>query len=212
MYKILASSFIASVMAVSLVSLPAQAGSGKAAAQTDEAMYKDLSPQQRSVATGLPQAPSTATASTDALRVSVDLDRDSGQYRIGDSLTLKINVSEDAYVEVWNVGTSGKVTRIFPNAFSQDNHIKAGQTVSLPAADAGYEFAVMEPQGWELVTVFASDKPDSPTRDFIASSSQSDPFPVLRPQASALVKDLHPIIAQTHPRSSFVHKTYRIVN
>ncbi len=211
MYKILASSLITSVVAVSLMSLPAQAGSGSATAQTDETMYKDLSPQQRSVATGLPQVSSTETASTDALRISVDLDRDSREYRIGDTLSLSINVSEDAYVEVWNVGTSGKVTRIFPNAFAQDNHVKAGQTVSLPGAGAEYEFAVMEPQGWELVTVFASDQPESPTRDFIASAEQSNPFPVLRPQASALVKDLHPVIQKAHPRSTFVHKTYQIV-
>ncbi len=208
MYKILTSTLIASVLVVGSVSSPTLAA-GTGITQDNENLYKDISPQQRSVVTGLPEAPAGAA---DGLRLNVNLDRESRTYRIGETLSINISVNEDAYVEVWNIGTSGNVTRVFPNTYAKDNHVKAGQTITVPGANDDYVLKVMQPQGKELVTVFASDRPLSLTEQYVQNPGGSGVFAVMGPKASVLVKDIQPKVRQAHPRSAFKHSVYTIEN
>ena len=58
--------------------------------------------------------------------VTTTLNRSDGKYKHGDSLILTVKTTVDAYIWVFDTGTSGKVHQIFPNRHEKDNFSKLG--------------------------------------------------------------------------------------
>ena len=94
-----------------------------------------------------------------SLSVMTLLDRADATYAVGEAVRLAIKANEDAYVTVLNIGASGKVTQLFPNAAQSDNKVKAGETVEIPSAASGAQIRVGGPVGAELIKVIATSKP-----------------------------------------------------
>ncbi|CAH2602432.1 conserved protein of unknown function [Rhodovastum atsumiense] len=72
-----------------------------------------------------------------ALPPRVGLDSGRGPqpaYRVGESITLRVQPDADAYVYCYYQDASGTVARIFPNRFQPDAFIPANQAVSVPPA------------------------------------------------------------------------------
>jgi hypothetical protein len=116
----------------------------------------------------LPPAPPSAGAAppafpveTSQLRVRVWTDRRS--YRVGESIRFYFMTSRDAYLTLINLGTSGRSTIIFPNAYSQGNFVRGGVTYSVPGPTDGFRFRIEAPPGLEIIRVIASDIPWSPS-------------------------------------------------
>lgn len=86
-------------------------------------------------------------------------------FSLGDTLQLRVSVNEDCYVYVLNIGTSGKVTLLFPNRFTPDNRARSGASVTLPAQSDPYDLTVTGKPGREIVQVFALDRPIDDARD-----------------------------------------------
>ncbi|HEX7022558.1 MAG TPA: DUF4384 domain-containing protein [Trueperaceae bacterium] len=98
--------------------------------------------------------------------VQVTLDRQAGSgdipsYGIGDSIRIGVSVSDDAYVYLFNVRSSGEVVQILPNRLDQggDNYVQAGQTVYFPPQGARYTFEIDGPTGLDKVIAVASKEP-----------------------------------------------------
>ena len=178
-------------LALSLAAAGAQAGQDGAAAA---AMFKDLdirqAPMARIAASPTSEAGGASSETAGKLSVRASLDRADSVYKDGEKLVLTVSTTEDAYVWVFDTGTSGKVHQIFPNRYEKNNFVRAGAPVSIPGADSKYDLAVSHPRGAELITVIAS-KDDTPlTRDMIDRETGAGPFLALRGTASSVAKDL----------------------
>jgi hypothetical protein len=46
---------------------------------------------------------------------------------MGQEIVVRFSSTESAFAALYDIDSSGRVTLLFPNKFSQDNHLKAGQ-------------------------------------------------------------------------------------
>ena len=146
---------------------------------------------------------SAQTTASPRFEVKTAVDRPDARYRHGDTLTLTVDVTEDAYVWVFDTGTSGKVHQIFPNRYESDNFVRAGNAISIPPPGSEYQLLVSHPKGVELLTVIAS-KDDIPmTRDLVDQDTEAGPFLALG-DADSVAKDLN-ITLKEKPVSRVVH-------
>jgi len=98
-------------------------------------------------AASTPPAPAAGSEPSPQLKLWTD----ATQHKIGDKAKVFFQANRDGYVTLVNVGTSGKITILFPNAYSPSHAVKGGQTYSVPGADDPYELTLGGPEGVELV-------------------------------------------------------------
>ena len=79
--------------------------------------------------------------------------------RLGQKVIFQVTASEDCYVYVIDIGTTGRTTILFPNRFSADNRLHARWPLILPTSIDSYEFVLSGISGRELVQVVALDCP-----------------------------------------------------
>ena len=183
-----------------------------ALAGDDASITKDLHISQAPMVTNI--VPTSSGPGEAGLSVFASADRgDGGAYKDGDKVRLSVEVSEDAYVWVYDTGTSGKVHQIFPNRFEEDNRARAGEAVSIPGPEANYDFQVSRPQGRELITVIAttSDRPLAPQLLQTEVSGGDGPFLALVGDAASVAKDLSISLREDHPVWTKAQTTIRIV-
>jgi Domain of unknown function (DUF4384) len=118
----------------------------------EDLILRDLSAEQAT-------AFQAGTPAPGSLRVSTWVDRHDLTYARGDGVRIFVKTNEDAYVTIINVGPSGKVTQLFPNAFQRSNRVAANRALEVPSADAGSRINVSGPVGAELIKVFVSSEP-----------------------------------------------------
>jgi hypothetical protein len=123
---------------------------GAAAPADDAGMARDLSVVQE------PLYHMTGPA-VSKLKISAWFDHEDNAYSPGDSLKLFVRPNASSYITVVNVGTSGKVTVLFPNRVAHSNRVTGGRVLALPTA--GWKLRVGGPEGVEVVKVFASTSP-----------------------------------------------------
>jgi Domain of unknown function (DUF4384) len=146
-------SMAATIAAASIVVATAGfATAGISKADNDETAMRDLSPQQV-------EAFKAGSSRESSLRVTASVDRSDMTYAKGEAVKLRVKVNEDAYVVIYNVGPTGKITQLFPNKFQKDGLIKAGHSSEIPPADSKTEIKVTGDTGAELIKFFASNKP-----------------------------------------------------
>ena len=173
--------------------------------------YKDLSIEQRAMVEQVVPEPAATTSSGSALSLTTLLDRAEGTYRPGETVALTVKSTKDAYIWVFDTGTSGRVHQLFPNEYAADNFVRAGHSLTLPDAQDDYQFVVSQPAGVELLTVVASPNNKPLTQNFIDRETSAGPFLALLGTAASLSKDLHITIQQDHPGAVAQHQVFRIV-
>ena len=176
--------------------------------------YKDLSIEQRAMVEHVAPAPAGAVSSGSSgssLQLTTMLDRAEGTYKPGESVALTVKTTQDAYIWVFDTGTSGRVHQLFPNEYAADNFVRAGHSLTLPSAQDDYQFVVSQPAGVELLTVIASPDDKPLTRNLIDRETSAGPFLALLGTAASLSKDLHVAIKQEHPGAVAHHQVFRIV-
>jgi len=89
----------------------------------------------------------------------INLAVDKGRYYIREEdperVTVTVQPTRNCYIYLLNIGSSGAITVIFPNAFEPDNFVRAGQKYVIPSTD-NYVFEVGGPQGQESVKAIAT--------------------------------------------------------
>jgi hypothetical protein len=170
---------------------------GTASAEEPEAYLKDLHIRQMPMATGLTPPPSSPTRPEAGLAVSASVDRPDRSYQHGENLVLTVETTEDAYVWVFDTGTSGKVHQIYPNQYETTNFLAANVPIEIPRADSRYQLAVSHPEGAELITVVAS-KDKTPLTPELIDTSGGGPFLALRGDAASVAKDLSITLREQH--------------
>jgi hypothetical protein len=82
--------------------------------------------------------------------------RAKSSYRVGESITVFFRSNRDCYLTLLNIGSSGKLTVLFPNGDQRENFTVAGRTYQIPGADAGFEFQLQGPPGLEKLKAIAT--------------------------------------------------------
>ena len=91
----------------------------------------------------------------------IDIWTDKKEYTIGDTLTIYVRSDKDCYLSLLDIGTSGKLTLLFPNSLYKDNFIQGGKTYSIPGDFWGFSLKVLAPLGIERIKAIATLKPFS---------------------------------------------------
>ncbi|MEW6608218.1 MAG: DUF4384 domain-containing protein [bacterium] len=78
------------------------------------------------------------------------------KYRIGDKINVCFRSTKDCYLTLLNIGTSGKLTILFPNGLYRNNLISANQSYEIPGKEYGFEYGVLGPPGIEKLKAIAT--------------------------------------------------------
>lgn len=80
-------------------------------------------------------------------------------YRVGERAVVSFQADRDAYVTLFNLGTSGKLTLLYPNPFARNNFVRAGEVVQFPRRSDGFEYVIEGPRGTERIKAIATTAP-----------------------------------------------------
>jgi len=120
---------------------------------------------------------------TSARDINIAPRQTQNQYRVGDKIIIAFRASQDCYLTLLNIGSSGKLLILFPNALHQDNFIRANQVYRIPDADYGFEYQLQGPSGIETLKAIATEK----SVELVESnfSADGDFFETKTPQVAA---------------------------
>jgi len=144
-----------------------------------------------------PPAPSTApTASAPAAPPAPSGDApaqfklwtDKTKHKIGEPVKVFFQANRNGYVTLVNVGTSGKITILYPNAYTPNHAVKAGQTYSVPSQEDPYELTLGGPEGVELVYALFTT---GPTRFIEENLTKDTAFAPVNEKAEAITRDIN---------------------
>ena len=119
-------------------------------------------------------------------------------YTISDTLEIGLTVSENSYVYLFNIRSTGSITQLLPNAIDPHNALTAGQSKYFPNKGAGYSFSVEGPTGLNKLIAIATKVPlettkivnfESPKAFFLTTIESEDVF----------VANLEQLLAQVLP-------------
>ncbi len=79
-------------------------------------------------------------------------------YCDGDSIEIYFRTNIDAYVAIYDIDTTGRIQRLFPNRRARDNFVYGGQVNRVPSS-YGHHFEVEGPSGWETLRAVAAIDP-----------------------------------------------------
>jgi len=84
---------------------------------------------------------------------------DKNSYTIGEKVVFNVEAERDCYLTLIDIGTSGNLTVLFPNAYDQNNRIQAGRRYEIPGASYGFDIHVGGPTGVERVKAIVTTQP-----------------------------------------------------
>jgi len=92
-------------------------------------------------------------------KIELWTDEGKAAYKVGDKVNFLFKTEKDCYVTLIDIGTSGKVTKLFPNKWHESNKVDSGKTYRIPPVDSGFVFKVEGPDGMEFVKAIATLDP-----------------------------------------------------
>ena len=148
-------------------------------AEIAEAQQNDTPVKVMDTAEGL----NVTELSKNEIAVTLTADKPDGQYRIGDKIVLSVTSETDGYLTLLDFTPSGQIVVLFPNAWVEDNQVKAGETITIPMDDKQYALRAGGPVGVDVVKAIVADKPiqvyDEANKDVVG------PFSLLRDPMAA---------------------------
>jgi len=80
-------------------------------------------------------------------------------YAVGEKITFFFEAERDCYLTLLDIGTSGKLTVLFPNQFEKNNFVPRGRRVAVPEPHYGFNIDVSGPTGVERVKAIVTTEP-----------------------------------------------------
>ncbi len=80
-------------------------------------------------------------------------------YNVGEQINFVFKTDKDCYLTLIDIGTSGKVTQLFPNKWHESNKVEKGKEYRVPPLNSGFVFKVEGPNGMEFVKAIATLAP-----------------------------------------------------
>ncbi len=91
--------------------------------------------------------------------VSLRLEGGKTDFGIGETVSFHATSDRAGYLTLVDLGTDGKVVMLFPNAHQPSVKIEAGQTLSFPTEEMGFELQIFPPVGRGMVRAFVTPEP-----------------------------------------------------
>lgn len=91
--------------------------------------------------------------------VHVEVNRESRDYREGDTFAIKVASAIDSYIYVIYEQADGQAFQVFPNSVQPDNRVRARQAVQIPNEDDLFRWRIAPPFGAERIKVLATEEP-----------------------------------------------------
>jgi hypothetical protein len=154
-------------------------------------MVRDLTVAQKPIFQfGLAQVPNR-------IEVEAWVDNPHLTYAIGQPVRIIVRPHQDAYITIVDVGSSGRVSVLYPNHFQRDARVRARSTVMIPSDRADWQVNVGGPAGIDLIQVIASQKPLTlPELNALVRTNEASPLITLGRSADDFARDL---VAQLKP-------------
>jgi len=99
--------------------------------------------------------PSTEKTPNKSLSIQVLPSR---RFRVNEQMRVKIDSQKTGYLFVWDIGSKGGLSRLFPNPYVKHNQIQSGKTVFIPESLSDFSLTVGEPIGTSVLVALLVDK------------------------------------------------------
>lgn len=126
-------------------------------------------------------------------------------YRPGDIVALRISASRAARIVVLNTDAAGRVTVLWPNAFSSETTIPGGREVAFPPEGADWVLRVTPPAGENALRVIATT---AGFGEALAGAEAGTPFARLPGDAGGVERAIA-VEAATRPGAAWASAEYR---
>lgn len=146
-------------------------------------------------------APRGASDAEPSMRGFMALERHSRyRARIGDRLQFIFQASEDCYLTLVDLGTSGRVTIIYPNWHQRGERVSARHPLLIPPVSGrSFDYVIAPPAGEELIMALATREPmDAFSPSQWAELEQSI---VYQPDRHVLSRDIQ-VVKTSFPRET----------
>jgi len=92
---------------------------------------------------------------------SVDIELEGGKtsFGIGEKVSFHATSDRDGYLTLVDLGTDGTVVMLFPNQHQPAMRITAGETLSFPTEEMGFDLQIFPPAGRGMVRAFVTPEP-----------------------------------------------------
>ncbi len=91
--------------------------------------------------------------------IKITLSAERQPLKPGDELNLTFTADRECYLTLMDMGTSGKILRIWPNDYSgQDNRIDANSPRKFPGSGDKFKFRIAGPDGTERLIAYATSE------------------------------------------------------
>lgn len=98
--------------------------------------------------------PANGTGDTN---IKISLSADKVQFAPGEDIVLLFQCNRDCYLTLMDLGTSGRIVRLWPNDFSgSDNFVRAAVPRRFPGAEDRFKFRMEGPAGVERIVAYAT--------------------------------------------------------
>lgn len=124
---------------------------------------------------------------------------DKSTVKVDDYVSFYVTANQEGYVTIWDIGTSGKVQRLFPNKGSHDMQVAAGVKYGYGGAGSAYRFRVAAPLGFENVYAVWTEQAGLQPKEFDYAS------------ARGLAKDLQLVEKQDRATWATAHVEFEII-
>ncbi len=93
--------------------------------------------------------------------LKIALSSERANFKAGeDTVYLKVKANRDCYILVYDLYRDlGELYQIYPNSYSSQMKIPAGEEVTIPSQNDTFKIVAMAPPGWDIIKVFACEKP-----------------------------------------------------
>jgi len=78
------------------------------------------------------------------------------KYRIGERIVVYFRSDRDCYLTLFNIGTSGELTVLYPNYLFQNNFTRADRIYAIPGDEYPFEYELSGPPGVEKIKAIAT--------------------------------------------------------
>lgn len=105
------------------------------------------------------QAQKRSVSGSGARDISVEPVNDHATFRIGDEVEISVQATEDCFLTLLNIGTSGRLTILFPNALHPDSRLEANRPHVIPGQEYGFRYVLKGPIGTERLKAIVTTEP-----------------------------------------------------
>ena len=120
------------------------------------------------------QAISVASQAKESIKIELRIEREEAYHRgtrsvgirprrqsflVGDEIRILMRADRNCHLSLINIGSTGSVSILLPNALRDDTLVIAGQWTTFPKKEDGFSLPLLGPAGVEKIVAIASENP-----------------------------------------------------